>query len=123
MQNQWELADITQTEQVQQLIAALLAPEPNVFPITFMINNTKMSFSMAVSANTSIGDVKAMIHDMHGILPDQMRLNFRGKFMDDYVRIGAYGVKGGDVVYMVPQNNQPSKQLINQTNNQSTIRC
>ncbi len=108
-----EIADLKKQLDSSNMSAA--AAEQEAFPITFMINNTKMSFSMDVTPNTTISDVKATIQDEKGILPDQMRLCYNGKFMDDgYVHISAYGIRKHATVYLVTQCKQQS---INQTSN------
>lgn len=62
--------------------------------ITIFVRNLKGGFlALAVSTHDMVGYVKQLIHEKEGIHPDQQRLRYDGKQLEDDRTLTSYGVK------------------------------
>ena len=60
-----------------------------------------ISHYLAISPFDTVEDLKAMIHDKQGIPPDQQRLVWSGKQLEDGRTLADYGIGLGAVVHLV----------------------
>jgi ubiquitin len=73
-------------------------------------------FTLHVEASDTIDDVKSMIQDREGIMPDQQRLFFGGgKKLEDGYTLSYYGVKKHCPVYLVVHHSTLGGQIFVQT--------
>jgi ubiquitin C len=69
----------------------------------FVKTLTGKTVSVEVEEGDRIEDVKAKIHEKEGIPPEQQRLIFNGKQLDNHKTIGDYDIEDGPSVHMVTQ--------------------
>ena len=62
---------------------------------------TGKSIEVKVNYSHSIEDLKQMIQDLEGIPPDQQRIIFGGKQLEDLNTLDTYGVYPGAVLHLV----------------------
>ena len=67
----------------------------------FVKTLTGKTVSVEVEEGDRIDDVKAKIHEKEGIPPEQQRLIFNGKQLDNHKTIGDYDIEEGSSVHMV----------------------
>ena len=67
----------------------------------FVKTLTGKTVSVEVEEGDRIEDVKAKIHEKEGIPPEQQRLIFNGKQLDNHKTIGDYDIEEGSSVHMV----------------------
>lgn len=62
---------------------------------------TGMTITMSVSTLHTIDEVKSFVQDSEGIPPNQQRLMFKGRQLEDPRLLADYGIKSGSVLYLV----------------------
>ena len=70
-----------------------------------MVIFTKMPngnlISLDVTPNDSVENVKWKIHEIEGVLPDQQRLIFAGKVLDNSLTLRAYNIRRESTLYVI----------------------
>jgi hypothetical protein len=62
---------------------------------------TGKNLTLDLDPNESVENVKKLIHEKEGIPPDQQRLVFSGKQLDDGKLLSDYDVKSESTVHLV----------------------
>ena len=76
-------------------------PSQEEIDITFKtLDGSKVQLPCAPKADSTIADLKALIHEEEGIVPDFQRLVFAGNQLKDHQTLQECNVKSGDTIYV-----------------------
>ena len=68
-----------------------------------IVNVVVKNLELAVEDGTTMGELKVMIHQQHGVHVDQQRLFLKGRpiYEDDSTTLSELGVKDGDHIHLI----------------------
>ena len=88
------------------IAVARRVPVDNKSGVALLINMkcplTGKVYQLQLRSSDSIDDVKLRMQVVDGLRPDQQRLIFAGKQLEDGRTLADYSVKNGDTIQMIP---------------------
>ncbi|KAH9057398.1 ubiquitin-related domain-containing protein, partial [Lactarius vividus] len=72
-------------------------------PIVFIIFLTGKTLECDVALDRDVLTLKRVIQQKEGISPDEQRLIFRGRQLNDNLKLSSYGVQEEDLLHIVPR--------------------